>query len=200
MKLIVGIGNPGRAYRRTRHNLGFRVVDLLAERFGIECRKRRFRARIGFGAIGGEPVMLLKPQTFVNASGEAVGPARGWHRLALEDVLVVCDDFALPLGLLRLRRGGSNGGHKGLRSVAQTLGTDDYPRLRLGIGREGEDCDRDFVLARFEADELPVVERMVARAAESAVVWAEQGIDASMGKTNRRERLAPPEASEEEMH
>ncbi len=200
MKLIVGIGNPGKAYRMTRHNLGFRVVDLLAERFGIECRKRRFRARIGSGVVGSEPVTLMKPQTFVNASGEAVGPARGWHRLALEDVLVICDDFALSLGVLRLRRGGSSGGHNGLRSVAQVLGTDDYPRLRLGIGREEEDCDRDFVLARFAADELPVVKRMVALAAESVVAWVDEGIDASMEKTNRRERSAAPEASEEEKH
>ena len=123
-----------------------------------------------------------------------------WYGLALEDVLVICDDFALPLGGLRTRRQGSSGGHKGLRSVADALGTEEFSRLRLGIrsSAPGVAYDRDYVLARFMPEELPEVEKMIAAAADAAVVWVEKGLEACMAKTNRREAEEPPEAREEE--
>lgn len=200
MKLIVGIGNPGREYAETRHNLGFRVADALARQFGIACDRRRFSALVGGGQIGPERVLLLKPQTYVNESGIAVREAVQWYGLALEDVLVICDDFALPLGWLRTRRQGSSGGHKGLQSVAGALGTEEFARLRLGIGSSapGVAYGRDYVLAGFMPEELPEVEKMIAAAADAAVVWVEKGLEACMAKTNRREAEEPPEAREEE--
>jgi PTH1 family peptidyl-tRNA hydrolase len=200
MKLVIGIGNPGKEYAPTRHNLGFRVVDALAARYRIACDRRRFRARLGRGRIGAQDVLLLKPQTYVNESGTAVRRAVDWYGLAIADLLVICDDFALPLGQLRTRRRGRSGGHKGLESIARALGTEEYARLRLGIGAraQGRAYDRDYVLSGFEAAELPAVELMVADAADAAVVWLEQGVEACMMKTNRREAKGPPQPRQED--
>ena len=139
MKIVVGIGNPGRRYERTRHNLGFQVVDRLAAEHGLEVSRRRFDARVGEGQIEARRVLLVKPQTYVNLTGSAVAPLLRWHRSSTEDLLVVCDDLNLEPGKLRLRRRGASGGHNGLQSVIECLGTEEFARLRIGIGR-GDDA------------------------------------------------------------
>jgi PTH1 family peptidyl-tRNA hydrolase len=185
MKLIVGIGNPGRRYEQTRHNLGALVVDHLSDEHGIPLSRRRFDALVGRGVIGEETVLLVKPQTYVNLSGKAVAPLMRWHRCVPEDILVVCDDLNLTLGQLRLRRKGSSGGHNGLKSVSEALGTDDYPRLRIGIGDAQERGAVSHVLGRFDQEERATIQAAIGDAARAARIWLERGIDEAMNKCNR---------------
>jgi PTH1 family peptidyl-tRNA hydrolase len=183
VKLIVGLGNPGPDYARTRHNVGFRVVDLLGQRFGVDLGSRKFAGYFGKGTIRGESVALLKPLTFMNRSGQAVLEARQFYRLENADLLVISDDVALELGRLRIRKAGSAGGHNGLSDIIARLGADDFPRLRMGIGRPPGN-QVSYVLGPFAPDEEPVVEQMVARAADAAECWAVEGADAAMNKFN----------------
>ena len=176
MKLLAGLGNPGREYEGTRHNVGFRVVDLLAERAGAVWRVRGDRAE----ALAGE-VLLLKPLTYMNLSGPAVQSALGYRDAVASDCLVVCDDMALPLGAIRLRASGSSGGHHGLDSLIAALGTDAFPRLRVGIGSPPEGMPgADFVLGRFRPGEVP----SIAGAAEAAEAWVRLGLQRAMAEHN----------------
>jgi PTH1 family peptidyl-tRNA hydrolase len=185
MKIIVGLGNPGLAYRRTRHNSGFMVIGAIARQRGIGLRRRRFHSGHGEGQIGRTKVALLRPQTFMNRSGIAVAGALRHYRCATEDLLVVCDDVNLPLGKLRLRRAGSAGGHNGLRSIIQRLGTKEFPRLRLGVGPLADDVDvMSYVLGAFRRGELPVVRDVVERAAQAAETWVYHGVDEAMNRFN----------------
>jgi len=184
MKLVVGIGNPGKRYEQTRHNLGALVIDRLAVEHGIDLSRRRFDALVGQGVIGNERVLLVKPQTYVNLSGNAVAPLMRWHRCEPDALLVVCDDLNLELGRLRLRRGGSSGGHNGLKSVAAALATDDYPRLRVGIGSSERRGAVSHVLGRFGKEERAAVEAAMDHAAQAARLWVECGIDNAMNKCN----------------
>jgi PTH1 family peptidyl-tRNA hydrolase len=185
MKVVVGIGNPGKRYEQTRHNLGARVVDRLAADHGVAVRRRRFDALVGEGPIAGGRVLLVKPQTYVNLSGSAVAPLLRWHRGSPEDLLVVCDDLSLEPGQLRLRRSGSSGGHNGLQSIIECLGTDRFARLRIGIGR-GRGADAvAHVLGRFEPEEDALVAPALEAAAEAVVLWLEQGAEAAMNRFNR---------------
>ena len=185
MKVVVGVGNPGRRYEQTRHSLGAMVVDRLSVDHGIEVKRRRFDALVGQGQIGSERALLVKPQTYVNLSGRAVAPLLRWHRCPIEDLLVICDDLSLELGRLRLRRKGSSGGHKGLQSIAESLGTDHFPRLRIGIGR-GQGADAvSRVLGRFTDEERAAIGPAIAAAADAARLWLEQGIDAAMNQFNQ---------------
>lgn len=184
MKIIVGLGNPGLEYQDTRHNVGWHVLNLLAGRHGLARGRVRFRSRTADGLVAREKVLLLWPRTYVNASGEAVGPAVHWYQAGLSDLLVVCDDFHLALGKVRIRRQGSSGGHNGLESITQHLGTDAYPRLRVGIGAEDQTHDKDFVLSRFDSDERPCIEEAVERAASAVEFWIEAGIEESMNRFN----------------
>jgi peptidyl-tRNA hydrolase, PTH1 family len=185
MKLIVGLGNPGKKYEGTRHNVGFAVVDRLAVRFGGSGTRSKFDGRVMEAAIGGERALLLWPDTLMNLSGQSVGPAVEFYKLKLADLLVVCDDFNLSLGKLRFRPDGSSGGQKGLADIAKCLGTEDFGRLRLGIGPVPERWDAaDFVLGRFEAAERDVIDAAVIRAAEGVECWAASGIAASMNQFN----------------
>ncbi|MFW6163668.1 MAG: aminoacyl-tRNA hydrolase [Planctomycetota bacterium] len=184
MKLVVGIGNPGPRYKGTRHNLGFRTVERLADRHGIALRRRRFDALVGDGTVGGQRALLVEPQTFVNLSGSAVAPLARWHKCPLDDLMVVCDDLNLGLGALRLRPRGSSGGHNGLASIIECLGTDAFPRLRIGVGRGRGPDPVAHVLGRFERDEEPVVEQAVDGAADAIEVWLQQGMDAAMNAFN----------------
>jgi PTH1 family peptidyl-tRNA hydrolase len=184
MRCILGLGNPGREYAETRHNLGFRVVDLLAQRHRIRLRAR-FYSRWGRGTIAGQPVVLAQPLTFMNASGSAARRLLERFSLAPSDLLVIYDDLDLELGRLRLRRRGSAGTHKGMRSVVECLGTEDFPRLRLGIGPLPPGADAvAFVLSPFRGEEQPRVEEMLARAAESVEFWLQEGIEAAMNRYN----------------
>jgi peptidyl-tRNA hydrolase, PTH1 family len=191
MKLVAGLGNPGAKYAGTRHNVGFVVVDVLAARAGgpsgfeaapAEALQRRWRR----GEAG--DLLLVKPLTFMNLSGEAVGALMRYYRISVEDVLVVCDDVNLPLGRLRARGSGSEGGHNGLRSIAQHLGSIDYARLRVGVGRGDDRRDlADHVLARFDPEEQPGIEAAIARAADAVEVWSRDGLATMMNVFNRAE-------------
>lgn len=186
VKLVVGLGNPGAKYRGTRHNVGFEVLDRLADRHRavfdaapVEALEARWR-------LDGDAVMLAKPLTFMNLSGEAVGGLVRFYRIDTADVLIVCDDVNLPLGRLRVRATGSEGGHNGLRSVAQHLGTIDYARLRIGVGRGDERRDlADHVLSRFEPEEQTGVTSAIDRSADAVEDWVRHGMAYVMNAYNR---------------
>ena len=183
MKLIVGLGNPGREYQGARHNVGFVVVDILARRHGIHVKARRSKSLVGEGVIAGEKVVLAKPLTFMNLSGEAVGALVRRYRIDPSDIIVIADDVNLPLGRLRIRAGGSSGGHKGLRSIIHSLGMEDFPRIRVGIGSpKGEMVD--FVLSRFHKSERGVVDEAVNRAADAVEAILSEGIEPTMNRFN----------------
>jgi PTH1 family peptidyl-tRNA hydrolase len=184
--LIVGLGNPGADYSRTRHNVGFLVVERLAERWrGGWALEKKFNARISRAERDGRRVLLCEPQTFMNASGEAVRAVAAFYDVAPERVLVVVDDADLPLGQLRLRPSGSPGGHHGLESIEQHLGTRDYPRLRIGIGRqEGAREITSHVLGRFGSTEAKLADKVLTVAADQAEAWLNAGIQKAMSQFN----------------
>src|SRR6476619_4948317 len=172
MKLVVGLGNPGPKYEGTRHNIGYAVVDYLAAAPGVGKWRRRFQSSVAEAVEGTEPVLFMKPETFMNLSGRAVREAVDFYKLGPADLLVVCDDIALPLGKLRARARGSHGGQKGLLSVQESLGTTEYSRLRIGVGSPGEHWDTaDYVLGRFKSAERKVVEDAIAQSAQAILVW-----------------------------
>lgn len=188
---MVGLGNPGRRYARTRHNVGFRVADALAEMWHLSG----WRGAFGGHAQDARPtradverrVVLLKPHTFMNCSGQAVKGLAAFYKSDPSDLLVVLDDIALPLGRLRMRASGSAGGHNGLADVLRHLGTDEVPRLRVGVGAPALETDAaDFVLSPFEADESPVVEQAVVQAARAVEDWVFNGAAYVMDRYNRR--------------
>jgi PTH1 family peptidyl-tRNA hydrolase len=184
--LVVGLGNPGLQYARTRHNAGFLVVEELARRCksGWDLEKK-FNARLAKGQVGSQRVLLMQPQTFMNLSGEAVGAAMNFYRLPLGRVLVVVDDADLPLGELRLRPKGSSGGHHGLESIEQHAGSRDYARLKVGIGRkDGRREITGHVLGKFSTEEAPLMELAVSRAADQAECWVADGIEKAMNRFN----------------
>jgi PTH1 family peptidyl-tRNA hydrolase len=186
VKLVAGLGNPGDSYRGTRHNVGFAVIDELAGRHGVTLALGPAEASEGRCRVDGEVVLLVKPLTFMNLSGGAVAGVSRYYRVEPADLLIVCDDVNLPLGRLRARPGGSDGGHNGLRSIAQSLGTTGYARLRIGVGRG--DGRRDLaahVLARFEAEERLGIASAVSRAADAVEAWVRGGIAQVMNTYNR---------------
>lgn len=187
MKLIVGLGNPGTKYRGTRHNLGFAVVDALARRWAIETSREKFHAFFGDGAIHGQRVILLKPTTFMNRSGQSVLAAGRFYQAEPGDLLVISDDLALPLGRIRLRSVGSAGSHNGLQDVIDRIGFSDFARLRVGIDAPIGDPST-YVLSRFTPDEIPAVERVVETAADAAESWIEHGITLTMNRFNAVEK------------
>ncbi len=185
MKLIVGLGNPGSAYRDTRHNVGFRIADEIARRAGVDFESAPADALIARWRTPAGNVLLVKPLTMMNLSGEAAGALLRYFRIATEDLLVVTDDVALPVGRLRARARGSAGGHNGLKSIARHLGTDAYARLRVGVGRGDERRDlADHVLARFDPAERPVIEEAIGRAADAVELFVAEGIEPVMNRFN----------------
>lgn len=187
MYLIVGLGNPGAEYAGTRHNIGFLLLEDLAS--GWKARwtmERKFQSRLAKVEDGGRKVLLSQPQTFMNSSGEAVAALARFYQVPLERILIVVDDADLPLGHLRIRPSGSSGGHHGLESIEQQLGTRDYPRLRLGIGRRSEDgrAITNYVLGGFSAEDKKVLGEILARAAEQARCWLSAGIQQAMNRFN----------------
>jgi PTH1 family peptidyl-tRNA hydrolase len=196
MKVVVGLGNPGPKYAGTRHNVGFDVIDYLARGPAVGPFRQQFHAQVAEATEGGEKVLLVKPETFMNLSGRAVRAVVDFYKLPVTDLLVVCDDFNLPLGKLRARAKGSHGGQNGLRNVQEQLGTDGYARLRLGVGQPAPGDAVDHVLSRFKPAERAAVEGAVAGAAQAVLVWVRQGLEACMNRVNGPETVQQKERSE----
>jgi len=187
MKLIVGLGNPGSRYRGTRHNVGWEVLERLARKHGIAIEEDTGWAEVGRGDIGPHRVVLARPMTYVNASGMAVQDLKRRYRVKPSDLFLIVDDLDLPLGRLRLRPKGTAGGHNGLRSVIEALGTDGFPRMRVGIGRPPGKMDAaDHVLARFSAEERQMLNDALDRAVEALEVAIVDGVDVAMNRFNAR--------------
>jgi PTH1 family peptidyl-tRNA hydrolase len=184
MKLIAGLGNPDSKYDDTRHNVGFMVVDALAERFGATVRRKKFNALAEEVHAEDTKLLLLKPQQYMNRSGHAVATAAGFYKLSPADILVVTDDMALDVGRLRLRAKGSAGGHNGLKDIIARLGSDDFGRLRVGIGDSGRMDAAAYVLSRFSADEREVIDGAVRTAVDAICCWLRDGVDIAMTRYN----------------
>lgn len=191
MKLIVGLGNPGPRYDWTRHNLGFLVVDALASKVGADVSKGEHHALTGRATAEGQRFLLAKPLTYMNRSGEAVQSLAGYYQIDPSDILIIYDDLALEPGQIRLRPKGSAAGHNGLRSIIRSLGTDHFPRLRMGIGGVPPGwAGADYVLARFASHQHPAVNEFADRAAAASYVWLTQGLEAAMQQFNGAEPIA----------
>lgn len=185
MKLIVGLGNIGRKYEQTRHNVGFNVLDLVAKRNGASSPKQKFDGNTMDVTIGSERGLLLWPHTLMNLSGQSVQAAMAFYQLPLSDLLVVCDDFNLPLGKLRIRIQGSAGGQKGLADIIKRLGSEEFSRLRIGIGPVPDAWDAaDYVLGRFGPSDRTIIDETIDRAAEAVEHWTTSGTAAAMNKYN----------------
>ncbi|HEV7765002.1 MAG TPA: aminoacyl-tRNA hydrolase [Thermoanaerobaculia bacterium] len=187
MKLIVGLGNPGSEYERTRHNVGWRVVEAFAKKFRIEITKHEKNALTGSGRVAGGSVMVAKPLTYMNLSGDAVRLIVNAYLESPQDMIVVYDDIDLPLGKLRIRPNGSAGTHNGMRSILSELATENFPRLRIGIGASEQGRLRDFVLDEFSAEEEPIVARAVERSVDGLVLFARGDLKRAMNQFNRDE-------------
>ena len=185
VKLIVGLGNPGTAYRHTRHNVGFEVLDRLAVRLGTEFSREKFSGQIAEARLEGEKVLLLKPLTYMNLSGDSVAQAARYHADSPADVLVVYDEVDLPLGVIRLRKLGSAGTHNGMKSIVERLGTEDVPRLRVGVGAERAKGERvAHVLGKFRPEEREAIEATLVKAVDACECFLKDGIDAAMNRFN----------------
>ncbi len=183
--LIAGLGNPGREYRDTRHNIGFMLVDGLAQRLGVSFSRLESKALVTKGEYQGRRLVLAKPQTYMNLSGSAVGSLVHFYKLPLQNLLVAYDDVDLPLGTIRLRAGGGSAGHKGMGSIIERLGTQDFPRLRLGIGRPpGRMEAADYVLQPFRKDELELLPELLERAVGAVLVFVTSGLETAMNQYN----------------
>ncbi len=184
MKLVVGLGNPGTKYQGTRHNIGFELIDRLASGGRGASFSRKFDGQVAEIEIDYRRVLLLKPETFMNLSGRSVGQAVRFYKLEPQEILAVCDDLSLPVGKIRIRPGGSDGGQKGLRDITAHLGTDQFPRLRIGIGDQGDVDAVDYVLSRFRGPERAVIDDSLILASQAVAVWVTQGIDPAMNRFN----------------
>lgn len=184
--LVVGLGNPGAKYESTRHNMGFLVVDKLAQNEKLKFNKLRFKAWTAAWEVGGEKVLLMKPQTYMNLSGEAVGQAARFYKIPADHVLVISDDIALPAGKLRIRAGGSAGGHNGLKNIIQHLGTDRFPRIKVGVGspQQAEHDIADWVTGKPMGEDQKVIIEALDKAVAAIPVLIEQGVDRAMNRFN----------------
>ncbi len=200
VKIIVGLGNPGREYAETRHNVGFMVLDLLAAHFGAEWKVDKARKA---ELAAGPGVLLVKPQTYMNSSGESVGPLMRYYKWEPEQVFVIYDDISFPVGALRLRAGGSAGGHNGMKSLIAHLGTEKFPRLRVGISAPGCKQMVSHVLGKFAPDERPLLQEALTRAAAATLMTLTQGFDAAANQFNvkkekkKKEKPTPAENAEQ---
>jgi PTH1 family peptidyl-tRNA hydrolase len=184
MKIIIGLGNPGRKYKGSRHNIGFRVVEEIARRFPVEKEESRFDAIIGHTRVNGEKVLLVKPLTYMNLSGKAVGPLVNWFKVDLADIIVAYDDMDLATGILRIREKGGTGGHKGLASISEWLASRDFARVRIGIGHPENIDVVGWVLGQFDPIEEKIIDEAVAKAADALETWVKDGIVKAMNEYN----------------
>ena len=186
MKLIIGLGNPTRKYKFTRHNIGFLAIDRIAKDFSIKLQEARFSSLIGEKNVSGEKIVLMKPLTFMNLSGEAVRAAKGKTKAKFEDIIVICDDVNLDLGRLRIRKSGSSGGHNGLKSIIEHLGTNEFARLRIGINTGKKICDlSEYVLEEFGEKELKVVDKILDVVSDAVKVYIGKGAETTMTNFNK---------------
>lgn len=191
MKVIVGLGNPSREYQATRHNIGFDAVTRLCDDYEIRLDKKEHRALCGRGFIGGEKVVLAQPQTYMNLSGESVRALVDFYKVAAEDIIVIYDDINLDVGQLRIRPKGSAGGHNGIKNIIAHLGTDEFPRIRIGVGDKPKEWDLvDYVLGHFSKEEEPVIRDALNRAAKACECIITKGIEEAMNLYNRRQEQA----------
>ena len=188
MHLIAGLGNPGKEYANTRHNVGFKVIDVLCETMKIEIDKKNFGAKVGKGQAAGKDVLFMKPWQYMNLSGQPIADAVNFYKINLDDVLVILDDMWLEPGQIRLREKGSAGGHNGLGDIIEKLGTEEFPRLRVGIGQSPYDDARNHVLGQPSKEESELINQGITKAKEAAVCWLEEGIGQAMTKFNRFEK------------
>ena len=184
MKLIVGLGNPGKKYEGTRHNMGFMAIDLLSDQAQIDVDKEVFHGLMGRGKIYDEDVILFKPTTFMNLSGTAVQEVVHYFKIALEDIVVIYDDMAIPIGSIRLRKEGSSGGHKGMQNIIDCLSSDQIKRIRVGIGEPGEWDTIDYVLSKPLKDDMPLIEEAITNAVRGVKEYLKSDFDRAMNKYN----------------
>ena len=184
MKLIIGLGNPGKKYENTRHNMGFMAIDLLSDQADINVDKEVFHGLMGRGKIFEQDVILFKPTTFMNLSGTAVQEVVHYFKIELEDIVVIFDDMALEPGTIRLRKEGSSGGHKGMQNIIDCLSTEQIKRIRIGIGEPGENDNIDYVLSKPLKDEMPVIEEAIANAVRAVKEMLKSDFDRAMNKYN----------------
>ena len=186
MYIIVGLGNPGKQYENTRHNMGFLAVDLLAEKYNIEVNKVKFKALVGEGRIAGQKVLLVKPQTYMNLSGEAVRQAMDFYKIDPEELIVIYDDIDIPTGTFRIRKKGSPGTHNGMRNIFQHIQTNDFPRIRVGIGSGKKDNLAGYVTGGISKSEQEILADVLKNSADAAACIIEKGIDKAMNEYNVR--------------
>ncbi|MFW6075741.1 MAG: aminoacyl-tRNA hydrolase [Chloroflexota bacterium] len=191
--LIAGLGNPGLRYANTRHNIGFKVAEEIARRHPGGRERNRFDASIYEVVVGGRKLVVAKPLTMMNLSGRAIGPTARWYDIPNEQVLVIYDDLDLPFGRIRLRPSGGAGGHNGVASIIEHLGSPDFPRLRVGIGRPIRGSTVDYVLSRFDSEEEAQLPDLVKRCADAAMAWRSNGIQSAMNEFNRKADLVSSE-------
>ncbi|NSW92538.1 MAG: aminoacyl-tRNA hydrolase [Firmicutes bacterium] len=185
LHIIAGLGNPGIKYRNTRHNVGFDTIDMLSEKFDINVKQLKHKALIGDGYIEDKKVLLVKPQTYMNASGESIRDIVEWYKICMKWLILVYDDVDLPLGKIRVRRSGSAGTHNGMKSIIYQLQSDAFPRVRIGIGKPPEGMDIvGHVLGKFTKDERAVIDNSIVRAAEAVVTIIKSGVDEAMARFN----------------
>ena len=184
IKMVVGLGNPGKEYDNTRHNVGFEVIDLLAKSLGIEVKQKKFGALFGQGVFADKKLILFKPYQYMNLSGQPVATAAGFYKLDLDDLLIVSDDMAIDCGRIRLRSKGSAGGQKGLADVISKLGSNNVSRLRIGIGASKFADSSAYVLGRIDSDQRPMINEAIERSAKAVLSWVEHGIDKAMNEYN----------------
>ncbi len=186
--IIAGLGNPGKQYENTRHNLGFLTIDYIAEKNNINVTKNKFKALIGDGTIGGKRVLLVKPQTFMNLSGDSLRDIMNFYKVNPENLIVIYDDFDIELGTIRIRKFGSAGTHNGMRSIVSQLGTDRFPRIRVGINSKNKGDLINFVIGGFSKEEVPLLEDGVKQAALGAECYVKNGIDLAMNRYNSKKK------------
>lgn len=189
MKLIVGLGNPGLQYDGTRHNIGFEALDKLADIHHISVNRSKFKALVGEGTIGGEKVVLMKPQTYMNLSGEAIAACRSWYKLENEDIIIMYDDTSLGIGDIRIRKNGSSGGHNGIKSIIAHLSTEVFPRIKIGVGQKPNGWDLgDYVLGKFTDDDKKVLDPRLKVVCEAVETMLKKDVDTAMNNYNGKTR------------
>ena len=189
MKLLVGLGNPGATYDGTRHNIGFEVIDRLGNKYNIGINKNKYKSLIGEGNIKGEKVILMKPQTYMNLSGEAIRVCIDFYKIQPEDVFVIFDDISLEVGQIRMRQNGSAGGHNGIKSIIAHLGTQNFPRLKFGVGEKPKGMDlANYVLGKFSAEEKEIIIPKTIDAIDAVATFIDEGMEKAMNKYNLKVR------------